>query len=83
MGATGPTGNTGSTGLTGSTGTTGSTGPTGNPGVTGPTGITGPNGTGFTAVDFHESGQNHLVFPIALSYVSASAAGEIAILYTK
>ena len=45
--------------------------------------ISSSNGTGFTAVDFHESGQNHLVFPIALSYVSASAAGEIAILYTK
>ena len=43
--------------------------------------ISSSNGTGFTDVDFHESSQNHPIFPIALSYVSASAQGEIAILY--
>lgn len=45
--------------------------------------ISSSNGTGFTAVDFHEPSQNHQIFPIALSYVSASAQGEMAILYSK
>jgi hypothetical protein len=43
--------------------------------------ISSSNGVGYVAMDFHEPGQNHTIFPIALSYVSASAAGDITILY--
>jgi hypothetical protein len=43
--------------------------------------ITGSNGTGYIGADFHEGGQNHQIFPIQLSYVSASAGGDITILY--
>lgn len=43
--------------------------------------ISASNGQGYNAIDFHEPGQNHMIFPIALSYVSASAAGDITILY--
>jgi len=43
--------------------------------------ISSSNGQGYTAIDFHEAGQNHNIFPIQLSYVSASASGDITILY--
>ncbi len=43
--------------------------------------ISSSNGQGYVAMDFHEPGQNHTIFPIALSYVSASNAGDITILY--
>ena len=39
------------------------------------------NGQGYIGSDFHEPSQNHNIFPIQLSYVSASAAGDITILY--
>jgi hypothetical protein len=39
------------------------------------------NGTGYIGADFHEGGQNHQMFPIQLSYVSASAGGDITVLY--
>ena len=43
--------------------------------------ISSSNGQGYVAMDFHEPGQNHTIFPIALSYVSASNTGDITILY--
>jgi hypothetical protein len=43
--------------------------------------LSGSNGQGYVAIDFHEPGQNHTIFPIQLSYVSASASGDITILY--
>jgi len=43
--------------------------------------ISSSNGQGYVAMDFHEPGQNHTIFPIALSYVSASGTGDITILY--
>ena len=43
--------------------------------------ISSSNGQGYIAMDFHEPGQNHTIFPIALSYVSASNTGDITILY--
>jgi hypothetical protein len=43
--------------------------------------LSGSNGQGYIAVDFHEPGQNHVIFPIQLSSVSASAAGDITVLY--
>jgi hypothetical protein len=43
--------------------------------------LSSSNGTGYVAVDFHEAGQNHTIFPSALSYVSASVAGDITVLY--
>jgi hypothetical protein len=43
--------------------------------------LSSSNGTGYVAVDFHEAGQNHQIFNIGLSYVSASAAGDITVLY--
>lgn len=43
--------------------------------------ISSSNGQGYTAIDFHEPNQNHSIFPIQLSYVSASATGDITILY--
>lgn len=43
--------------------------------------LSGSNGQGYDAIDFHEPGQNHVIFPIQLSYVSASGAGNITVLY--
>ena len=43
--------------------------------------LSGSNGTGYIGADFHEGGQNHQIFPIQLSYVSASAGGDITVLY--
>ena len=43
--------------------------------------ISASNGQGYVAMDFHEPGQNHQIYPIQLSYVSASAAGDITVLY--
>ena len=43
--------------------------------------FSGSNGTGYIGADFHEGGQNHMIFPIQLSYVSASAGGDITVLY--
>ena len=43
--------------------------------------LSGSNGQGYIAVDFHEPGQTHAIYPIQLSYVSASAAGDITVLY--
>jgi hypothetical protein len=48
---------------------------------TGSIAISASNGQGYNAVDFHEPNQNHTIFPIQLSYVSASAAGDITVLY--
>jgi len=48
---------------------------------TGSLAISASNGQGYVAMDFHEPGQNHQIFPIALSYVSASNTGDITILY--
>ena len=43
--------------------------------------LSGSNGQGYDAIDFHEPNQNHVIFPIQLSYVSASGAGNITVLY--
>ena len=43
--------------------------------------FSGSNGTGYIGMDFHEGGQNHQIFPIQLSYVSASAGGDLTVLY--
>ena len=43
--------------------------------------ISSSNGTGYIGANFHAPGQNHQIFNIGLSYVSASAAGDITILY--
>lgn len=43
--------------------------------------ISASNGQGYVASQFHEAGQNHQIFPIGLSYVSASNVGDITILY--
>jgi len=43
--------------------------------------LSASNGTGFIGADFHEAGQNHQIFPIQLSFVSASAGGDITVLY--
>ena len=43
--------------------------------------LSGSNGQGYTGADFHEGGQNHQTFPIQLSYVSASAGGDLTVLY--
>ena len=43
--------------------------------------ISASNGQGYAASNFHQPGQNHQIFPIQLSYVSASAGGDITILY--
>ena len=48
---------------------------------TGSLAISSSNGTGYIASNFHAPGQNHQIFNIGLSYVSASAAGDITILY--
>lgn len=39
------------------------------------------DGTAYGASNFHEPSQNHQIFPIELSYVSASGGGDITILY--
>jgi hypothetical protein len=43
--------------------------------------ISASNGQGYVAANFHEPSQNHSIIPIQLSYVSASAAGDITVLY--
>jgi len=43
--------------------------------------LSASNGTGYIGADFHEPNQNHQVFNIGLSYVSASAGGDITVLY--
>jgi len=43
--------------------------------------LSASNGTGYIGADFHEAGQNHQIFPIQLSFVSASAGGDITVLY--
>ena len=43
--------------------------------------LSASNGTQYVGMDFHEAGQNHQIFPIQLSYVSASAGGDITVLY--
>lgn len=43
--------------------------------------LSGSNGQGYIGADFHEGGQNHGIFPIQLSSVSASAGGDITVLY--
>jgi hypothetical protein len=43
--------------------------------------LSASNGTGYIAADFHEPNQNHQIFSIGLSYVSASGAGDITVLY--
>jgi hypothetical protein len=43
--------------------------------------ISASNGQGYIGADFHEPAQNHSIFPIQLSYVSASAGGDITVLY--
>ena len=43
--------------------------------------LSGSNGQGYIGADFHEGGQNHVIFPIQLSSVSASAGGDITVLY--
>lgn len=43
--------------------------------------LTTKDGTQYTGTNFHQPGQNHQMFNIALSYVSASAGGDITILY--
>ena len=43
--------------------------------------LSGSNGQGYIVADFHEGGQNHQTFPIQLSYVSASAGGDLTVLY--
>lgn len=41
------------------------------------------DGTGYVGGDFHTPGQNHIIYPMALSYVSASAGGDVTILYAS
>ena len=43
--------------------------------------ISSSNGQGFVASNFHEANTAHQIYPIALSYVSASSGGDIAVLY--
>ena len=43
--------------------------------------LSASNGTGYVGADFHEASQNHQVFNIGLSYVSASGGGDITVLY--
>jgi glutaredoxin-related protein len=43
--------------------------------------LSASNGTGYIGADFHETNQNHQIFSIGLSYVSASAGGDITVLY--
>jgi len=48
---------------------------------TGSVNLSALNGTQYVGMDFHEPNQNHQIFPIQLSYVSASAGGDITVLY--
>jgi hypothetical protein len=50
---------------------------------TGSVWLTTSDGTQYVSTDFHTSGQNHQIIPIGLAYVSASAGGDIAVLYYK
>ena len=43
--------------------------------------LSASNGQGYIGADFHEPGQNHSIYPIQLSWVSASAGGDITVLY--
>jgi len=43
--------------------------------------LSASNGTQYVGADFHMPGQNHTIYPIQLSYVSASAGGDITVLY--
>jgi hypothetical protein len=43
--------------------------------------LTAKDGTQYVSTNFHQPSTNHQVFNIALSYVSASAGGDITILY--
>jgi hypothetical protein len=43
--------------------------------------LSASNGQGYIGADFHEAGQNHQIFPIQLSRVSASDGGDITVLY--
>jgi len=43
--------------------------------------LSASNGTQYVSTNFHAPGQNHQIFNIGLSYVSASAGGDITILY--
>jgi hypothetical protein len=43
--------------------------------------LSASNGTQYVGMDFHEPSQNHQIFNIGLSYVSASAGGDITVLY--
>jgi hypothetical protein len=48
---------------------------------TGSIAISASNGQGYNANVFHPANQNHTIYPIQLSYVSASAAGDVTVLY--
>jgi hypothetical protein len=48
---------------------------------TGSIAISASNGQGYNASVFHPANQNHTIYPIQLSYVSASAAGDVTVLY--
>jgi hypothetical protein len=50
---------------------------------TGSVWLTTSDGTQYVGSDFHEPSQNHQIFPIGLSYVSASAGGDVTVLYYK
>jgi hypothetical protein len=43
--------------------------------------LSASNGQGYIGADFHEGGQNHQIFPIQLSRVSASDGGDMTVLY--
>jgi hypothetical protein len=43
--------------------------------------LSASNGTQYVSTNFHEPGQNHQIFNIGLSYVSASGGGDITVLY--
>jgi hypothetical protein len=45
--------------------------------------LTGFNGTAYVGADFHQTGVNHVIYPIGLSYVSCSAGGDISVLYSS
>jgi hypothetical protein len=49
--------------------------------ATGSINLISTNGTSYSGSDFHEPNQNHQIFSIGLSYVSASGAGDITVLY--
>ena len=43
--------------------------------------ISASNGQGYVGADFHMPGQNHTIYPIQLSRVSASDGGDITVFY--